>query len=448
MPATETRPVFDTANFQASRVRASVIPTSLVRCCYYAFVFSLPVEKADLELAGIPLSRILGFILVAVTVTVVVLHRPRLRFDPPPKAFWCFAAYLVLYSALGYRMIVSGAEAGLLPEDVAQGIKTLVQLLVFFWISYNLLQYERIVKGTLLTLAASCIFIAVLQSFGLTDDLRSQDRIAAFDANENQIAEILSLGLLVVIGLGYGRAKTELKIRLLCWLCSAGLAVMIVVTGSRGAMIALFLALLVFFLQGRSLKVKLKVGVVIVLALGFLGWLSYEIEPVRERWEKTYYEGDTAGRDVIFAAAWEMFLEKPLLGWGPVNNVSELGSRLGLSNVRDTHNIYLFLLTETGALGAAFFLAGLWFCSHAAWKARNGIQGALPMSLLLFLLVNGMKGTNHTEKIFWVVLAYAFASANALSIARGARPVVASPREQSTKVDRSPQVAQALLRSN
>ena len=170
MPATETRPVFDTANFPASRVRASVVPISIVRYCYYAFVFSLPVEKADLELAGIPLSRILGFVLVAVTVTVVVLHRPRLRFDLPPKAFWCFAAYLVVYSALGYRMIVSGAETGLLPEDVVQGIKTLVQLLVFFWISYNLLQYERIVKGTLLTLAASCVFIAVLQSFGITDE--------------------------------------------------------------------------------------------------------------------------------------------------------------------------------------------------------------------------------------------------------------------------------------
>ena len=257
--------------------------------------------------------------------------------------------------------------------------------------------------------------------------LRSQDRIAAFDANENQIAEILSLGLLVVIGLGYGRAKTELTIRLLCWLCSAGLAVMIVVTGSRGAMIALFLALLVFFLHGRSLKVKLKVGVVVVLALGFLGWLSYEIEPVRERWEKTYYEGDTAGRDVIFAAAWEMFLEKPLLGWGPANNISELGSRLGLRYARDTHNIYLWVLTEAGLLGAAFFFTGLWLCWQAAWKACNGIQGALPMALLLFLLVNGLKGTNHMEKLFWVVLAYAVASATRASPVTGSAQA-ANPR--------------------
>jgi O-antigen ligase len=303
------------------------------------------------------------------------------------------------------------------------------------------LQYERIRKGALLTLAASVVIVAVLQSLGITDSITAQDRTAAFEANENLIADVLSLGLLIVVGLAYGRAKTDLKSRLLFWLFGGVLAVMIVVTGSRGAMIALLLALLVFFLHDKDLRVKLKVGSAVVLAVGVLGWLSYAIEPVRERWEKTYYEGDTAGREVIFAAAWEMFLEKPLTGWGPGYNISELGSRLGLRHDRDTHNIYLWLLTEAGLLGTAFFLAGLWFCWHAAWKARSSIQGALPMALLLFLLIVGMKGTIHTDKFFWVVLAYAVASTSGGSAGRAGNQQTAGSLDYSGKLRRPPQIA-------
>ena len=73
---------------------------------------------------------------------------------------------------------------------------------------------------------------------------------------------------------------------------------------------------------------------------------------------------------LFFSAAWEMFLEKPLIGWGPANNISELGSRLGLgSAIGMPHNVYLWLLTETGLLGTVPFLAGLWLC----W--RRGMEG-------------------------------------------------------------------------
>ena len=420
-------PILTRNRFQKSPViQVLVVPTSLVRYAYYAFVFSLPLEKADIEIGEVSLSRMLGFLLVAVMMAAALLQKRRFHFELPPKAFWWFAGYLVVYAALGYNIILSDTEGSVLAAEVVQGIKTLVQLLIVFWVSYNLFRYERIIKGSLVTLTASCILVAVLQSLGITDSITSQDRLAAFDANENLIAEVLSLGLLIVAALAYVRDKTDLKTRLLFWLGSGGLALSIVVTGSRGAMIALISSLLVFFLNGKSLKVKLKVGLAVVLAVGILGWLSYVIEPVRERWAATYYEGDTAGRDVLFSAAWEMFLEKPITGWGPANNIAELGSRLGLRKARDPHNTYLWLLTETGLLGAVPFLIGLWFCLLAAWRSRTGAQGALPMSLLVFLLISGMKGTNYTDKLFWVVLAYTFAHITYPSVSTGVRLQVAT----------------------
>ena len=196
----------------------------------------------------------LGFILIAVTIAVVLLHKRRFRFEPPPKAFWCFSVYLVVYAGLGLNVIAGvGAEVGF-TEFVFQGIKTLLQLLIFFWISYNLMCYQRITNGALMSLAASCFLVAVLQSLGMTSNITTQDRVAAFDSNENLIAFVLSIGFLIFVGLAYERVKNNLKTRLLFWSCSGALAVMIVVTGSRGATIALFLALLTFLLHGKSLK--------------------------------------------------------------------------------------------------------------------------------------------------------------------------------------------------
>jgi O-antigen ligase len=417
MPTTEIHPALESGQFAGNRIlRASIVPTLTVRYVYYAFIFSLPFEKADVEIGGFPLSRILGFILVAVAIAAALLGKHRLRLEVPPKAFWFFMVYLGVYVALGVNVIVnSGPDAGL-QTPVIQGIRTLIQLLIVFWISYNLMQYERITKGALQTLALSCIIVAGLQSLGMTGDITTQGRQAAFGSNENMIAEILSLGLLIVVGLAYGRENTDLKSRFVFWLCSGVLALSIVITGSRGSIIAVMAGLLVLFLKGKTLKFKLKMGTVVILAVSLLGWLSYEIPAVRERWERTYYEGDTAGRDAIFGAAWEIFLEKPFTGWGPVNHIYEVGSRLGLGDSKDTHNIVLWILTESGLVGAVPFFWGLLLCWRAAWRSRHGIQGSLPMSLLVFILIRGMSGSAHYDKLFWVVLAYALSSASYVSV--------------------------------
>src|SRR2546430_4868572 len=55
-----------------------------------------------------------------------------------------------------------------------------------------------------------------------------------------------------------------------------------------------------------------------------------------------------------------MAAERPLVGWGPVNNKYELGIRLDerIHRRRDAHNLLLEVLTATGAFGAVPFLVG------------------------------------------------------------------------------------------
>jgi O-antigen ligase len=377
----------------------------IIRYTFYAFIFSLPFEEAYIDL-GASVPRLIGLALAGFG-----LLQLRLCYEFPPKAFWWFVAYLSIYTLWGFYLISTPPNVPNFPISfIASAIK-LVQLLVLFWISYNLMKQEQVVNGALWALAAGAIILAILQVLGITGDV-SKGRMAAFsEQNPNGLATILSLGLLALFGLAYGREKHDWKGRLLFWLGSGILAVGMVQTGSRGAAVALVGSLSVFFLRGKSLATKLKFGLIALAGIIVLVGASYQIDVVRKRWERTFYDQDLAGRQRIYPEAIGMILESPLIGWGPVNHLWEMGPRVG-KPYRDEHNVYLWILAEVGLVGAIPFFAGLWLCCRSAWRARHGSQGILPLVMLLFLLALSMKGTLHKNKYFWVVLSFALAASS------------------------------------
>jgi O-antigen ligase len=84
----------------------------------------------------------------------------------------------------------------------------------------------------------------------------------------------------------------------------------------------------------------------------------------------------------------------------------ELGRRTGdMWNIKDAHNLYLHLLLEVGIAGAAAFFAGLYLCARAAWRARMGAFGFLPMALLVTILSANLTHTYLTRKPQWLFLA-------------------------------------------
>jgi O-antigen ligase len=115
-----------------------------------------------------------------------------------------------------------------------------------------------------------------------------------------------------------------------------------------------------------------------------------------------------------------MFLERPFLGWGYVELDTELGYRMGLiDRPKGTHNLVLHLLLEVGVVGAVPFFVGLFLCLRAAWSARRGPQGVLPLAILVTMLVGSLAGHLLARKEFWLILALAMgAERQALSLDR------------------------------
>jgi len=99
-------------------------------------------------------------------------------------------------------------------------------------------------------------------------------------------------------------------------------------TGSRGAILALVIGIVFFLVKGGNVRIKLGLVIVVILGIMALVGLSLNTD-MGERFERSVTEGDTSGRGVIFLEAAGMVEEKPLMGWGPLRWLFELGRRVG-----------------------------------------------------------------------------------------------------------------------
>ena len=379
----------------------------LVRLAFYGFVLSIPLEYPERTIP-VELHTLTGAIFLA-----VALLQPRICFRRPPAAFWLFAIYLYVWSTLG--LLIGTRDAS---EFYTMFLIYLEEVLLF-WTAYNLMRNESIAKNSLLVFILACGVMALLVRFGsLESPPEYEGRLTGMGQNPNNLAGNFALAILAVIGLAFGANRQILKFRSMYLLLIPLMGICLIHTTSRGGFMAFGIGLLAFFLKGGDARSRFKTLLALPLLLLFFIWASYYTGSMWNRYKTTVETGSMSVREEIFPDAWQMFLEKPLIGWGPVNNNYELAVRTaeeGRENPeRDTHNLWLEVLTATGLLGAVPFFAGVWICSRAAWKARALTFGILPLALMIALLVLNLSMNWILTKQTWLVFAFALASSSAL----------------------------------
>jgi hypothetical protein len=88
----------------------------------------------------------------------------------------------------------------------------------------------------------------------------------------------------------------------------------------------------------------------------------------------------------------------------------------------------LEILTSTGLFGTVPLLTCVILCMLAAWRARRGYQGALPIVMVITVILINMSGNWSASKLDWLMMACALASANPLL---GVRPRLAAANPTS-----------------
>jgi O-antigen ligase len=170
----------------------------------------------------------------------------------------------------------------------------------------------------------------------------------------------------------------------LTWLAIAGVELAaIVATYTRSVWIGTALAIIVALavsLRGawRPLVLGSLISAALVLCVVKLDGLAN-----LQREGSATEARDSAEMRASFAyVSWQMFLDRPILGFGfgqfyreKLPYLSDHTTQLHLESIRDFihHNTYLSLLTETGLVGLALYLAVLCSFTRCGWRlARDG----------------------------------------------------------------------------
>jgi O-antigen ligase len=401
----------------------------LVRYAFYVFIFSLLFEWPDRPIP-MEIPTLIGAIYLAIT-----FIQPTVCYRHLPRALCFYAIYLCYFAILCGFVRHQG--------DAIKQLTLMVQIFFLMWSGYNLMRYERIAKTALVALVVACSVISIMQlsGVGTTDwyEYGAGRRRAVLGQNPNNLANNISLGLVALVGFAIGRNKISLRARYLSAPLAVIMAGAIFYTSSRGALLALGAGFAAFAIRGKTLWEKAKSLIIVLAVLGGLVLAVMHTPALESRYKRSIYENNMAGREKIFPAAWDLFKEKPLLGWGPVDNMYELGKHIQIfkdptlfkrsdsnKGIMDTHNMFLDALTSTGLFGTVPLYIYIILCMLAALRARHGSQGALPLAMVVTIILIDMSGNWIASKLDWLMMAYALVSAN-LPLAVRRRLPVAEP---------------------
>lgn len=399
------------------RTASAVNP--VIRGALYLFVLAIPFELPHRPIP-IEIPTVAGFLFLLSS-----LLQPSICYRRIPGAAVAFGAYLWVF-VIAAVVIGSALERPL----VWNMFFVISQLLLILWIASNVMTDARALRGALLALVIACSVRAAIQVLGVatvaTPEYGGGFRMMTLGQNPNLSAIILSVGLVLTVGMHLARVPLLPWVRRLAWPLAVLMAIAIVQTGSRGGLLCAVAGLLTYAFRGTTVALRLRNGLLAVAGIALIAIIAWQSEAMRLRFEDSMSAGHLAGRELIYPAAARMIAERPLLGWGPIDNQYEIARRVGdhLPAWRDAHNLVLELFTSLGVVGAVPYLVGVWLCLLAAWRSRTGMLGPAPFAMLVAALMGCMSGTWIAGRVFWFSMAVAIAADNLRRTPVTSRPAV------------------------
>jgi O-antigen ligase len=396
---------------------------SLVRWAFYGFMFSIPIEYPDRSFP-LEVHTVTGSLFLLTTVT-----QPRVCFRRPPAAIWLMVPYLWMYLA---HTVFS--------DHVADSLKLFFNYLlvaVLFWVASNLMRRERIVREALASFAAGCVVIAAMNVLGIASRVVISDqavRRTVFGQNADLLGANMALGLVVLMVLAFGTDRWWRLPVVAATAAAFVIAKSLMLVSSRGAIVGVAVGVLAFTLDTANVRSFARNLIIAILAAAALSAAVYRSGSMVKRYQKTFETGSMSGREQIYPEAWQMFADRPLFGWGPIDANFELGTRtagytIGQHNAdgisanpaRETHNLVLEVLTSMGIVGAMPIFLCVALSVLTAWFARTGPRGTAPFTLVMVVLIMSMNINWAASKQLWIVLAYSASSPQGRRVERQLR---------------------------
>jgi putative inorganic carbon (hco3(-)) transporter len=243
--------------------------------------------------------------------------------------------------------------------------------------------------------------------------------------NPNELATILVAALALALGLA-GALRSNPLARIAALMAAALCLAGVFLTGSRGGLVALAVALFAFLLIGRRFRGRTLL-LIVAAVLAAVGYYTNIASP--EARERIAEAESGTGRTDLWVIGWRMVEAEPLHGVG-AGNFTEVAPGYLLQpgtiersdfvigpSPKGAHNMYLHLWSELGTVGFVLLLFVLGFGVYAAAQAartfaRCGNERMETVSRALFvallaILAADFFGSRQYQKELWFLLGLA-----------------------------------------
>jgi O-antigen ligase len=174
------------------------------------------------------------------------------------------------------------------------------------------------------------------------------------------VANGVSLNLLGLLAL-HATLRGKLRgLKAAIMLASLPLAILATMTRAVWLSFAVSVGALIFRSQNRRLR-RASIAVAAIGVLALLITLSFD-DQRRALTDRVTESGPLDFREAVYSGGWQMFLERPLAGWGAYQMPAELARHVSGYKEKELypHNTYLELLVEHGVLGLSLYVWLMW----------------------------------------------------------------------------------------
>lgn len=179
-------------------------------------------------------------------------------------------------------------------------------------------------------------------------------------------------------------------------------ALSIFATGSRSPMLVMVVFFILYFFIPSKMGIKKKIsivscGILIVVAALIFVKKNYSIQALQR-----LISGSDDPRWKLWESALTVFKEHPILGGG-----MSAASTVSHRNIgRDSHNVYLDILCNSGIIGTTFFVMFVWMsCLKTTKQNRVFIYSMFATFMLPMFFINGFNtATFYTPLILMSIM--------------------------------------------
>ena len=327
----------------------------------YYLAFFLPLVNARYMLHAFPFGeKFVDFLLLGVFIGIVS-RRAGTDWTPTPLTAFLAVWGVMLYASLWRGSFYLNSDWPIsLADPRVSDWKNYVEFFFFFLASASAIRTKKQIAGLLIAMGV-CFLMVNRDFYGTMSgrDLSSfsydvRDAGPLGGAGENGLAAFEASCLLFLTAMLGMKLKRTLKWAILGLIFTGVYCLLF--TFSRGGYLAVLGGLLFLGVVNQR-KLLILVAVLIV------SWQALLPESVQQRITMTYDQSDGGGtldasaqtRVNLWADAEALIAASPVFGTG-----FQTYAYMGRMEKKDTHNYYLKIIVETGAIGLLMFLYVLW----------------------------------------------------------------------------------------